>query len=303
MAFLNQGLTIVLHDERPSHKQEMTFSYRRRHRRLRAPPQRAKEPLFTTSAQFTTTDPRARVEVAWQWNTGYHEGPARVRQRHLHHRRRDARRGVQARAHAGDQPVRQRPQPVEGEGPNVPGRRRARRADRDRRRCKARRPAVRGADEGEARQHRDPFARRDGPRTNTSAGGSRSTRTGEGDRREGLRRGAGARGARSSAASSRGARPRSTACGMPDKLADCASNDAERHRAVHRRGRLGRRLGARRPRPPQTQAILPLRGKILNVERARMDKMVANTEIQALIAAIGGGIGDDFESPRSATAR
>jgi DNA gyrase subunit B len=52
---------------------------------------------------------------------------------------------------------------------------------------------------------------------------------------------------------------------------------------------------ARDARDPRNQAILPLRGKILNVERASMDKVVANTEIQSLIAAIGGGIGADFD--------
>src|SRR5690242_21374196 len=52
-------------------------------------------------------------------------------------------------------------------------------------------------------------------------------------------------------------------------------------------------------RDPKTQAILPLRGKILNVERASMDKVVANTEIQSLIAAIGGGIGADFDLART----
>src|SRR5437867_4472781 len=48
-------------------------------------------------------------------------------------------------------------------------------------------------------------------------------------------------------------------------------------------------------RDPATQAILPIRGKILNVERARIDKMLKNTEIQALITAIGAGVGDEFD--------
>ncbi|MDQ6696290.1 MAG: toprim domain-containing protein, partial [Actinomycetota bacterium] len=49
-------------------------------------------------------------------------------------------------------------------------------------------------------------------------------------------------------------------------------------------------------RDPRTQAILPIRGKILNVERSRTDRMLANNEVQALISAIGAGVGsDDFD--------
>jgi DNA gyrase subunit B len=47
-----------------------------------------------------------------------------------------------------------------------------------------------------------------------------------------------------------------------------------------------------------TQAILPIRGKILNVEKARIDRVMANTEVQALISAFGAGIGDDFDAEK-----
>ena len=60
---------------------------------------------------------------------------------------------------------------------------------------------------------------------------------------------------------------------------------------------------AKDARDPRTQAILPIRGKILNVERARADKMLKNIEIQALIAAIGAGVAEDSTSTRSATTR
>ena len=52
---------------------------------------------------------------------------------------------------------------------------------------------------------------------------------------------------------------------------------------------------AKDARDPRTQAILPIRGKILNVERARIDKMLKNAEIQALISAIGAGLAEEFD--------
>ncbi len=82
--------------------------------------------------------------------------------------------------------------------------------------------------------------------------------------------------------------------GMPDKLKDCSAKDrSERELFIVEGDSAGG--SAVSARDPRTQAILPIRGKILNVERARIDKMLKNTEIQALISAIGAGVGEEFD--------
>jgi DNA gyrase subunit B len=103
--------------------------------------------------------------------------------------------------------------------------------------------------------------------------------------------------ARVAAKNARNAIRRKTAlagAGMPDKLKDCTSGNPEESELFIVEGDSagGSALNARDPR---TQALLPIRGKILNVERARLDKMLKNNEIQALITAIGGGVGDEFD--------
>ena len=82
--------------------------------------------------------------------------------------------------------------------------------------------------------------------------------------------------------------------GMPGKLTDCRTRDARNAELFIVEGDSAGG-SAVKARDPENQAILPIRGKILNVERARVDKMLKNNEIQALVSAIGAGVGEEFD--------
>ncbi len=292
MAFLNKGLEIRFCDERSGHEQEQVFRYAGgivdfvRHLNS------AKEALFKRVVHFEALEPDQELEVALQWNTGYHEG--------IH----SFANGIAT---------------IEG-GMHEEGFKKAltntvNRYARAKNLLKEKDDNLQGEDIREGLtaivsvKVREPQFE---GQTKAKLGNvsvrsmvERTTFEKLGDwleehpteARQVVNKAVQAARARLAARQAREVIRRKSAldgAGLPGKLADCTSRNPDESELFIVEGQSAGG-SAKDARDPRTQAILPIRGKILNVERARLDRALKNTEIQALIAAIGAGVDEEFD--------
>lgn len=296
MAFLNRGLEIVFKDERSGREQEVTFQYKGGIVDFVKHLNQSKEALFTKVAHYEDEDEGQMLDIALQWNTGYHEG--------IH----GYANGIST---------------IEG-GMHVEGFKTAltsvvNKYAKSRNLLKEKDDNLLGEDiregitaivsvklsepqfEGQTKAKLGNVSMRSFVQKATNERLAEWLDENPTEANKVVRKAQAAAQARLAAKNARNAVRRKTAlagAGMPDKLKDCSSGNPEESELFIVEGDSagGTALDARDPR---TQAILPIRGKILNVERARLDKMLKNTEVTALVTAIGGGIGEEFDAAKA----
>ena len=298
MAFLNAGLRISFRDDRPGHDSgDVTYHYEGGIRDFVRHVNAAKEALFTDVGYFAQDESddggSMEVEVAFQWNTGYNTD------------------GLHSFANGIST--------IEG-GMHEEGFKKSltntvNRYARENGYLKEKDPNLQGEDiregltaiisvkltdpqfEGQTKAKLGNVPMRSLVERATNDKLAEWLEEHPSEAKRVLQKSVQAARAREAARNAREATRRKSAldgAGLPGKLADCSSKDPRESELYIVEGNSAGG-SAKDARDPATMAILPIRGKILNVERARLDKMLRNTEVQALISAIGGGVGDEFD--------
>jgi DNA gyrase subunit B len=292
MAFLNKGLEIVFSDERAGREQSQTYKYNGGIVDFVKHLNAAKESLFKKVASYEVKEDTQEVEVALQWNTTYNDSiysfanGISTTEGGMHE---DGFR--KALTNAINKYARNR-NILKEKDDNFLG--------EDIREGLTAIISVRLADpqfEGQTKAKLGNVPMRSLVEKATNAKLAEWLEENPREANQVVQKAALAARARTAARQARDLTRRKSAldgAGLPGKLVDCSSRDPRVSELFIVEGNSAGG-SAKDARNPKTQAILPIRGKILNVERARVDKMLKNTEVQALIAAIGAGLAEDFD--------
>ena len=292
MAFLNKGLEIVFRDERPAEPVEQVFRYDGGIVDFVAHLNASKEPLFQRVISITDAYDQGEVEIAMQWNTGYYEGihsfanNIGTTEGGMHEEgfkkalTNVVNRYARNKGHLKDKDENLLGEDIrEGLTAIVS--------------VKLRNPQFEGQTKTKlGNTEIRSFVERV---TNEKLADWLEEHPTEG--RAIVQKALQAARARIAARQARDLTRRKSlleSASMPGKLADCSSRNPEEAELFIVEGDSAGG-SAKKARNPAFQAILPIRGKILNVERARLDRMLKNEEIQALISAVGTGIGEEFD--------
>jgi DNA gyrase subunit B len=293
MAFLNRGLEIVFRDERAEKEQEVTFQYKGGIVDFVKHLNQSKEALFSKVAYYEDFDDDGQqLDIAMQWNTGYYEGihgyanGISTTEGGMHVEGfKTALTSVVNKYARSKNLVKEKDDNLLGED--------IREGITAIVAVKLREPQF----EGQTKAKLGNVPMRSFVQKATNERLAEWLEENPTEANKIVKKAQAAAQARVAAKNARNAIRRKTAltgAGMPDKLKDCTSGNPEESELFIVEGDSagGSALNARDPR---TQALLPIRGKILNVERARLDKMLKNNEVQSLITAIGGGVGEEFD--------
>ena len=292
MAFLQRGLEIRFKDERVGHEQAVTYRFTGGVEDFVRHLNASKEPLFRRVAYFAQVEDDQEIEVALQWNTSYYEsiwsfanGIATVEGGMHEEGFKKALTNVVNRSARGRGALKDSDPNLQGE---------------DIREGLTAIISVRLRDpqfEGQTKAKLGNVTIRSLVERATNEKLAEWLDENPREANQIVQKALLAQRARVAARQARDLTRRKSAldgAGLPGKLVDCASRDPRESEIFIVEGNSAAG-SAKNARNPQTQAILPIRGKILNVEKARADRMLKNAEIQALIMAIGAGIADDFD--------